>query len=207
MYTLLISIFAIVLEALCLFALLSASPNWAKTAPDISRVIAAGLSTGDMAFYRYAAANNGAALAPTAATDGGLSNFRSPVAYSAFTPPAPLGYAWKYGKDNALNQYYLCMYSVSGAPVATEDVYRAMKRLQRLLPWEQYVIHPGPNTTCGVQSAGSLDPASVPTDLAAPSVFPANLTVTYWLKYLPNQKPASSALPCQETSCLGSPQL
>lgn len=204
MYSLIIAAMAIVLEAAALFALLSTTPRWTRTAPDFSRVVAAGISNAENAFWRHAIANNGTALTPTAATDGGLSNFMG-LGEMAFFPAAPAGYAWKYG-INTYSQYYVCLYQTGGA-AATQEVYQGMKRLRRLLPYERYVLHTGGAGACGTLSAGNVDPDSAPPGPNDPANYPADISITYFMKYIPGQRPASSVLPCSENECLSSPML
>lgn len=189
-----IAVIAIALQAVSLYALLNFTPYWVKTAPDIARVIGTGISTFETAYYRYGAANAGIMPVPTLAADGGLSQFRSPIRYHAFLPQAPEGFAWKYGQNG---DHYVCLYPKSGAASMHMDVYKAVIRLKRLLPAEQLVIHEGDELSCGTAAGLASEPAT----------FPANLSVTYFLRYLPHQKPASSVLPCVENECLSSKTL
>lgn len=188
MYSLILSILAIALQAASLFALMHYTPVWVKTAPDHSRLVAASLSTLESGYFRYAAANGGSVPAPTTAADGGLSQFQSPVGHISFLPKAPEGFMWRYGQAV---DHFVCLDAVDDAHPMDESLFRGVKRLKQLLPTEQLVISAGAHT-CGSGSDVS----------SATFQFPAPLSVTYFLRYAPGAAPSTAVLPCTGTTCL-----
>jgi hypothetical protein len=193
MYSLIISLLAIALQAAALFCLVNYAPAWVKTAPDFSRVVAAGLSAFEGAFYRYGATNGGALPEPTLEPDGGLAQFQSPERHLAFLPKAPEGFAWKYGHAA---DYYVCLQAADAAKPVPEGLYYGVKRLRKLLPADQLVVSEGANS-CG----STADVTNGPVKLPAP------LSITYFLRYAPGQLPSTAVLPCTASGCLAADAL
>lgn len=188
MYSLILSVLAIALQAVSLYCLLNYVPAWTKSAPDHSRQVAASLSTLEGGYYRYAAANGGSVPLPTVAPDGGLSQFQAPVEHIPFLPKAPEGFLWKYGQAV---DHFVCLDAIDDAHPMDESLFRGVKRLKQLLPAEQLIISAGAHT-CG---SG--------TDVSTQSfTFPAQLSVTYFLRYAPAAGPSTDVLPCSRTHCL-----
>lgn len=188
MYSLILSILAIALQAVSLYCLMHYMPTWAKTAPDHSRQVAASLSTLEGGYFRYAAANGGGVPLPTVAPDGGLSQFQAPVSHIPFLPKAPEGFVWKYGQAV---DHFVCLDAIDDVRQMDESLFRGVKRLKQLLPAEQLII------SAGAHSCGSG------TDVSKDSfAFPAALSVTYFLRYAPAAGPSTAVLPCAGTQCL-----
>lgn len=188
MSSLLLAIIAIALQAASLFALMHYAPAWVKTAPDDARLVAAGLSSVEQAFYRYAKANGGTVPAPTVETDGGLSQFQFPARHLAFLPRAPAGFSWRYGYAG---DYYICLEATDSAASMRHSLYYGIKRLRKLLPDDQLVI------SAGARSCGAVVDVS-----AAAQALPAPLSVTYFLRYAPAAGPSAAVLTCSGNACL-----
>lgn len=186
MYSLIISLLAIALQAASLFSMMHYAPAWVKTAPDFTRSVAAGISSVEDAYYRYATVNAGAVPDPAL---GGLEQFQSPVPHLPFLPKAPEGFAWKYGFGAA--DYYVCLQAADGARPVSEGLFYGLRRLRKLFPDEQFVISAGAATCGSTLDIGEQVPE-----------FPAPLSATYFLRYAPDMPPSSSVLPCSRNACL-----
>lgn len=188
MVNLIITVMAIALQAVSLYCLMTYAPSWAKTAPDQTRVMAAALSSFESAFYRYGVANNGAMPAPTAAADGGLSQFQAPGRYLAFLPKAPAGFMWKYGWQGS---HYVCLQAIDTSRPMDASLYYGVKRLRRLLPDGQLIVSDG-SRSCG----SNADVTSGTVNL------PRTLSITFFMRYSPSGIPNTSVLPCRGNACL-----
>lgn len=188
MLNLIITVMAIVLQSVSLYCLMTYAPNWAKSAPDQTRVMAAALSSFEHAFYRYGAANGGAMPAPTDSLDGGLSQFQTPGRYLAFLPKAPSGFMWKYGQ---MGNPYVCLQAVSPAQPMDAALFHGTKRLRKLLPDGQLIISDGARS-CG----SSADITSSPGSL------PRTLSITFFMRYSHSGIPSTAVLPCRGNACL-----
>jgi hypothetical protein len=188
MHSIIITIFAIALQAASLYCLMQYAPAWVKTAPDYTRSVAASLSSVEEAFYRYGAANAGVMPVPTTAFDGGMEQFQSPTRHLPFLPKAPEGFSWKYGRGA---DYYVCLHATDGARPMEAGLYYGVKRLRKLLPEEQFII------SAGASSCGSnVDVSGQEQSLPAP------LSVTYFLRYVPGMSASTAVLPCVANGCL-----
>jgi hypothetical protein len=186
MSSLILAILAVALQAASLFAVMHYAPAWLKTAPDDTRLVAAGLSSVELAFYRYAKANGGTVPPPTLEADGGLSQFQVPARHLAFLPRAPTGFSWRYGYAG---DYYICLEATDSAASMKHSLYYGIKRLRQLLPDDQLVISAG-SRSCGADVSA-----------AAPSL-PAPLSVTYFLRYAPAAGPSAAVFTCSGNACL-----
>lgn len=190
MYSLILSLLAIALQAAALFCMMHYAPAWVKTAPDYTRTMAAGISAFERGFYRYGAANAGVMPEPTEVADGGLIQFQSPERHLTFLPAAPIGFQWTYGHSS---DYFVCLHAIDGTRPMREGLYYGVKRLRKLLPDDQLIISAGANSCGAVVDVSS-----------GPVTFPAPLSVTYFLRYAPGIPPSSAVLPCSATGCLAS---
>lgn len=188
MINLLISVIAIALQAAALFCLMHYTPNWAKTAPDHTRVLAGSLSSFETAFYRFGAANHGLLPEPTATPDGGLSQFQTPGRYLAFMPKAPVGFMWTYGRSAS---HYVCLQAIDPAQPLDASVFFGVKRLSRMLPAGQLVVSEG-SRSCG----STLDVTAGPVEL------PQRLSITFFMRYSASGIPSTAAFPCYGNACL-----
>jgi hypothetical protein len=192
MINLMITVMAIALQATALYCMLQYTPSWAKAAPDYARLMAASLSDFEGAFYRYGSANGGLMPQPTAAIDGGLSQFQSPGRYLPFLPKAPAGFYWKYGRlASPSTAYYVCLQSVSTTQPMDAALFYGIRRLTRLLPTGQLVI------SDGSQSCGSTSDIS-----AAPGNLPKPLSVTFFMRYSEGGIQSTEAFPCRGNKCM-----
>jgi len=188
MYSLIITLMAIALQALALFCMLTYAPPWTKTAPDHSRVIAAALSSFENAAFRYAAAHGGMLPEPAPGGDGAIVQFQYPDRFLAFMPKAPAGMMWRYG---AAGTSYVCLQAADGARAVDPSVYYGAKRLKKLLPDDQLII------SSGAQSCGSTQDIT-----GSPLELPAAVSITFFLRYAPGATPSTAAFPCNGSACL-----
>lgn len=188
MYSLIITLMAIALQALALFCLHTYAPPWTKTAPDHSRVLAAALSSFENAAFRYAAAHGGMLPEPAPSGDGALVQFQYPERFLAFMPKAPAGMMWRYGFAGT---HYICLQVADGVRPVDPSVYYGAKRLKKLLPENQLVI------SSGAQSCGSTQ------DITGEKLeLPATVSITFYLRYARGATPSTAAFPCHGSACL-----
>lgn len=166
-------------------------PSWGPHARDAHVLVETGAKTLINAFDLRAAQNEGISPMPNyGELDQGLhATFAQ---YYSFLPRAPNGYMWLYGhtpasvliseafpgaiSDNGTEEelgddglFWFCLAPTGEG--ANEGVYRGMKRAQQVFPETQMYIN---NLPCG-HAINSADPTH----------FPAQRTLTVFVRYVP----------------------
>ncbi len=156
------------LAALAVVAL-NYTPWWLPHAETAQRLTQAGLATLEQA-YELKSTAAGAAPAPLALADGGLSSLFS--AYYGFTPKPAAGMAWSYGHQSAAGQFqgadYICL---SGTGVGFGEA-EGVLRVANTLGTGQAII----STTCG---------ATNPSFAGSATAYPAKVALTYYVQWVP----------------------
>lgn len=161
---------AIALTAVLAVVTLNYLPIWRAAADDTYYLTRTGLTTLETAYKLHARANQGSTA----------SAWTELTPYIGFTPKAPSGYAWKFSKNTqgAGHYDYFCLYPTT-ANVTNEGIYRGLAKVKQVFPDAQYVLHAddGTGASCGAAD-GSF---------AEPTVFPATVSATFFVQYIPGQ--------------------
>jgi hypothetical protein len=168
MNSLIFTLLAIALSAAVVLTTVSYLPAWQPAAAQAQAIAQAGFDTLETAHY-LASKATGLEPLPTAETDGGVVTNLS--AYYSFLPPAPEGYAWKYGNDGVSGYNWLCLHGASAA--GTKAVWEALSRLKTTYSTEQYFVHSGGAANCGTAS-----------NAVAPTTYPAQFSATLFVRYV-----------------------
>lgn len=171
MSQLVLVILAIGLTSALLMATINYMPSWQPVALETQRQVVSGFDKLERAYHLKTRVNGGTPDAPTTDPDGGLAQHF--VHYYGFLPRPPAGYDWRYGYDAGLNLNWFCLYPTGAG--ASRGVFEGMKRAATSFSVEQFYLHAG-----GVSSCGST--AAQP----APSSFPALVTITFFVRYIPD---------------------
>ena len=168
MIQLIITIVAIALTAVVLAASVSYIPWWYKTASDTQEVVHRSLLTMEQAYNVAARANNGTPppVLPTQADGGFVTQFQPVI---QLLPPTPPNFRWRYGLNSALNLNWFCLENLEPGG-ANEGAWRGVNRARSIFSPQQFVV----SGSCG---SSVSDPA--------PSSYPAPLTITYYVAYVP----------------------
>jgi hypothetical protein len=183
MFQLILSVFAVSLMAALTLVSVNYLPGWTVAAQQTAALAQGGCNTLQNAFTLRAQANSGSAPAVnTSRADGGLApSFQT---YYSFLPRAPLGYGWTYGytTQNQLTAdayagdptgglYWFCLYPLAGG--GSQAIYQGLSRARGQFPPTQYYLNANGPSYCG-RAINTL----------APSVFPAPLVVTFFVRYV-----------------------
>lgn len=173
MLQLIITIIAIALTSALLAASVNYIPWWYKQSTDVDAVLRAGLPVAEQAYDVVTRANNGVPPAVTADADGGWSANFQPVL--KLLPPAPTGFVWKYGKNqagvapwNGLN--YFCLDYTREDLGAGEGVWRGVRKAQSVFSQNQMIV----SDQCGDT-----------TNSAPPTSYPKKVAITFYVAYTP----------------------
>lgn len=172
MLPLILTLIAIALTAVTMYATMSYLPVWATSVTPNYELALTGVTRLENAFTLYALANSETEAAVTGAADGGLStNF---LPYLRFLPPAPTGMAWVYGQHAVdasaySGLHYFCL-TPSGAGI-DRTVFESLLRLQRSVNSAQGFL----GSSCGITTAS----------LTAPGSYPATRAFTYYVAFVP----------------------
>jgi hypothetical protein len=175
MSSLILTVISIVLLSAVVVISINYLPAWTKEQADVVPVVRDGARELERAFQLYAKAHGDVPAAVIGGDyDGGASANFAP--FLGFMPAAMPGYRWVYGNAGSgasgayQNAYYFCLTPQSGG-LASEGKVRGAQRAQQYLSEEQAFVAPG----CGATSNYGY------------SSYPANMSVTYFVKYVPGQ--------------------
>jgi len=173
MFNLVIVIITIALTAALALASINYLPWWTKSASDVDTVARTSMNQLERAYDVTVRAANGTAPAPTGDADGGLMSQFGPVL--RFTPVAPAGFSWRYGRYSGTdpryaNLDYFCLTPTATGKGASEGVYRGFQRARNLYSREQVILA----ASCGATADG-----------AKPTMYPAPVSVTMFVLYTP----------------------
>jgi hypothetical protein len=181
---LMLTVLSIALMATVALATVSYAPTWAPAAQQSFHQVQTGFEALERAFSLRLSENEGVAPAvDPSRDDGGLAP--AFIAYLNFAPRPPLGYGWRYGftsetqliadgyaGNSTGGLHWFCLYPTGGG--ASEGVYRGVRRAQQRFGVNQFYVH-----VSGVPSCGRA------VDSGAPSTFPATLSVTLFVRHVP----------------------
>lgn len=174
MYQLIMVIMAISLASAVTMATLNYTPSWIAVASKTETVASKGFLRLEASYKVFAKYHEGASPPITGAADGGLA--ATFLNYLGFMPQVPAGYYWKYGihpndGSSLSNLNYFCLTSdASGAP---EGIVRGLHRLSQA---QQPSLNPS-QTSIGTNCGSS-------TSLPLPADYPAQRSITYYVKYV-----------------------
>lgn len=171
MVQLILTLIAIALAAAAALVTVNYTPWWAQSVAESEAGVRTSLRKLETVYIAAARAASPAGLSPNGDADGGLmANFGS---YLGFTPAAPTGYTWTYGKKNASGAYanmdFFCLQPDGTIPGRYELAARALQRAAQGNSPEQFVL----GTACGATSNQDFSTAGVPV-------------LTFYVKSLPD---------------------
>lgn len=140
MFQLIIIVIAIALTSALVVVTIQYAPWWARSALETEKLVYQSMQQLEDAYDLAVRAADGASPAPIATeADGGLATHFLP--YLRFTPAAPGGFAWRYGRHPAgagrySNMSYFCLAPV-GSALMHEGVLRGVRRVRMLYSIDQ----------------------------------------------------------------------
>lgn len=162
MFQLILVVVAIALMSALVVATVQYAPWWTRSALETEKLVYQSMQRLEDAYDLAVRAADGTAPAPISAnTDGGLSAHFLP--YLKFTPAAPGGFVWKYGRHpegagRYSNMDYFCLTPVDQA-LMQEGVLRGVRKVRSLYSVDQTFLA----DECGATS--NADNVSAPADL------------------------------------------
>jgi hypothetical protein len=176
MFSLILIIVSIALVSALVLATVQFVPWWVRSAADTERVLLASMPRLENAYDVAVRAADGVSPVPDAeAPDGGLATHFLP--HLRFTPAAPGGFSWVYGRHPVdASRYsgmsYFCLRPSTGVAMQ-EGVLRGAQRVRVLYSPDQVFLAPA----CGATANASAPQA------------PATLALTMFVAYTPGVTP------------------
>lgn len=172
MVQLIITVIAIALAAAAALVTVNYSPWWAQSVAESEASVRTALRKLETVYIASARTAAASALDPNANADGGLMAIYGGLL--GFTPGAPVGYTWTYGKKGTTgayaNTHYFCLQPNGTVTGRDESAARALMRAAHGFSAEQYVLA----ENCG---------AEVSEDVSDAAVVPV---LTFYVKPLPD---------------------
>lgn len=173
MVQLIITLFAIGLTAALAVASINYLPWWRSTAADTAATLKSTLVLLEQGYDVAVRARDGLAPPITPAVDGGLAEGFLPIL--RFTPPAPPGYAWVYGKyagtdPSYAELNYFCLTPAEPGAGLSEGIYRGIARTMPQFSADQLFV----SDECGATSS-----------TGTPMEYPYAGHLTFYVMYSP----------------------